>query len=212
MIEREKVGQKSHAISLKGLIANVMNNNDIISSFAFTSERTEMASEFCHSKKWSSIVDEVNSKYPYCLPLVLLVFYDDFRKFRHSAGSAGGLYISFMNMPRDDISLPQNIFCYSLVHDDDEYWEVCKRLAQELIELSTPHVCQSQLIENAYGVSVVVRLGMHLADTPQRHYTCGLMSYSSDACRCVNCDCTVSNCINSPSRMDPHAGVTHQQR
>lgn len=129
----------------------------------------------------------MNDLSPKALPIILLLYYDDFRKYRLAPGQCGGLYISFLNMDRDMISKPENIFCVGLVHSDDEYWSVMQGVINELVELFEERKTKCALVPGRM-VTIRVRLGIFLADTPQRQDTCAMKRQNA----IMNCICCMS--------------------
>lgn len=77
-----------------------------------------------HSKQRDNIILEAKSTAPNWLPVVLLISYDDFTKYRLAWGKYGELYAVLLNIERQLLSRPDNIFCLGLIFGEDDYWKV----------------------------------------------------------------------------------------
>ncbi len=123
--------------------------------------RTKYSSELYHSAGFHKYYLECLKDGT--LPLVMIMYYDDFRKFTKLAGSSGGLYYTFANFHRDAISDTTNIFLGALVHRKDNVWNVIEKFVDQLVELYEPHI----VYNGAMGKEIQVRtfLGMRYAAT-----------------------------------------------
>lgn len=88
-----------------------MNSEEIAQDMSFTHSQTEMTNE-------SAMKDFTST------PIVILIYYDDFRKYRLAHGSAGGLYFTILNLRRRAISKPSNIFAVTLVKSKNDAFRV----------------------------------------------------------------------------------------
>ncbi len=119
------------------------------------------------------------------VPLVMILYYDDFRKFSKSAGSAGALYYTFANFNRNFISDTSNIYLGAMVHQDDDLWAVIDDIVNQLINLYKPQLVFNGSVKQFIPIRTF--LGMFLGDTPQRaDFTC--FKRQNSACPCVHCD------------------------
>ncbi len=82
------------------VISNILADDFLLSKICFSSHDPDdhSVSEMYESSEWHKIVKEITSRAADALPIGVLVFYDDFRKYRVLSGSCGGLYMSIVNM------------------------------------------------------------------------------------------------------------------
>ncbi len=168
---------------LKDILSNVMTDTELVSQMEFGTPQVDTMSEVWHSPSWKNIIDEMKRSRPGTLPIIIMLFYDDFRKFKMAAGSCGGLYMAILNLPREVNSKPRNIFCLGLINSEQEYNEVMSNIVTQLRELWLPHYSK---IGDKGEALVSVRLAMFLADTPQRNETCGIKNHNA-ICFCHQC-------------------------
>ena len=110
--------------------------------------------------------------------IVVQIFYDDFRKFRTVAGSAGGFYFRIMNSDRESNSKPENIYQIAIVNSDDDFITVLMSVIRQLQELNGV----KRIYHAGLGqyISVQLCIGMFLADMPERHKQMFMQSFCSD--------------------------------
>ncbi len=200
---------KTPLFSLGEIIANVMADDKLLSKMTFSSvesRETTIISEIWQSVKWNEIVLSMNKKNPDSLPIVILLFYDDFRKYKFVPGSCGGMYVSILNLERKLLSKPKNMFCLGLISSEEEFWDVMENVVSQLETLYRPHYT-----ETSKGlVKVSCRLGMFLADTPQRNELCNMKAHNADTF-CIHCMTNRQSCLKVPSHLDKN-GVTRDIR
>ncbi len=178
--------KKTSVFSVKEVLSNILANDNLISSMNFDSEEHHLMHEVHHSPEWRRIINETKQIWPNSLPVILLLFYDDFRKFKMAPGSCGGLYMTILNLNAEEISKPKNIFCLGLVDSESDYIIVMKNIVSQLQELWIPHYTSI----GSRGMSLVTtRLALFLADTPQRNESCSVKGHGAEVfChQCMTC-------------------------
>ncbi len=161
---------KSPLFNIGDIISNIMADKNLSSHLKFDfHDHMSFVSEVYNSSDWNRVMQEEKERAPDTLPILLLLYYDDFRKFKLAPGSCGGFYLSILNMDRSMLSQPMNLFCVGLVNSEEDYWSVVDNVVSQLEELYKPHYVR---MEKRGLVKVSVRLVMHLADTPQRSESC----------------------------------------
>ncbi len=83
--------------------------------------------------------------------------------------------VAIVNMDRNLLSKPDNIFCLGLIDSEESYWPIMEDVVQQLEELYQPHYAKTP----RGIVQVVTRFVIHLADTPQRNEVCSMGSHNS---------------------------------
>ena len=98
-VRRASEGSKTPIFSMNEVIANVLADEELVSHMEFGIPQCVdgLVSEVHQSPKWKLIVEDMNKSRPGALPLIILLFYDDFRKFRLDPSSCGGLYMAVLN-------------------------------------------------------------------------------------------------------------------
>jgi hypothetical protein len=189
-LPKELIAAKKSKAPLYGFkerVARVMNTVELASQMYFHSPSTplqqdEPVSEFYQTSAMREICKQCGSG---VLPIVVLIFYDDFRKYRLAPGSCGGLYFTFLNFSRHLISKPKNIYALSLIRNKNDLIQALDKLVAELSDLNEEHVVY--FAPTQANVKVRVFCQIVLGDMPQRHKTCCLKSHNSDNGACCNC-------------------------
>jgi hypothetical protein len=179
--------KKSAIYNLSETIVRVLNDLQDSSQMVWTYDDYKKEKNAIHSELYHSTA--FCEYYLLCrqegsVPLVLILYYDDFRKFAKVAGSAGALYYTFANYNRDYISDTSHIYLGALVHQDDEVWDVISNIVDQLVGLYKP----MRVFNRAVNKEIQVRtfLGMFLGDTPQRADFASLKRQNSNH-PCVHC-------------------------
>lgn len=204
---------KSVIYNLSEIIANVLNNDQLMRRMVFTlapdiSNNTYIT-ELYHSEGWNNAIRMMNYVAPDALPILMLLFYDDFRKYKLAPGYCGGLYVSVLNMERNLISRPENIFCLGLISSDDEYWEVMECVTKQFVELNSLKSVYCACV-GSY-VQVIARMGLFLADTPQRQDNCQMKRQNASV-NCIVCFSDRNSCLNISKTLDPIDGIEIKPR
>jgi hypothetical protein len=178
---------KSAIYDISENIVRVLNDARDSSQMVWTFDANRKNSGSLKSELYHS--DAFNEYYLLCrqektVPLVVILYYDDFRKFSKVAGSAGALYYTFANYHHDYISETSHIYLGALVHQDDDVWDVIDIVIDQLVKLYKP----LRVFNRAVGKEIQVRtfLGMFLGDTPQRADFASLKRQNSSH-PCVQC-------------------------
>lgn len=179
--------KKSSIYDISQTITRVLNDQQDSSQMVWTfddtrKQRTAYNSELYHSERFKTIC--LKAKQDGSVPLVLILYYDDFRKFSKLAGSAGALYYTFANYHRDYISETDHLYLGAIVHEDDDVWDVIDVFVNQLVKLHRPHVVYNRSVNK--NIQVRTYLGMFLGDTPQRADFASLKRQTSNV-PCVQC-------------------------
>ncbi len=133
---------KSPLFKIADVLSNVLNDDFLFSRMCFSSKtEPDVVEELYESVEWNTIVKDTRKRTPNALPIGILLFYDDFRKYGMIAGSCGGLYMAIVNMDRDLLSKPDNIFCLGLIDSEEFYWP---NYGEQLEELYQPHYAKTE--------------------------------------------------------------------
>lgn len=194
-------------VSLHDRIANVMNTEELLQYMHFDTSTQYCSaqypiSQFYETEVFASICSQCE---PDVIPIVVGLYYDEFRKFRHAPGSTGGLYFTFLNFERHVYSKPKNIFCYSLCKSEVAYYFALQQFIQELEVLNNIHTVYCASVKKR--VKIRVALALITADMPQRHMNCSVMAPISDNGCCCTCMCTSNDLIKAPREYDAQNGI-----
>ena len=122
--------------------------------------------EFYNSERFGFLYNQSmkqNSK-----PLILLVFIDDFRKFRSASGNLGGFYFTFLNFKKKNLSKTENIKLISLLEKDSKKLQL-KSAINELLEITKESNIYSIFNEKSKKYeNFKFYIGLLLMDTPER--------------------------------------------
>jgi len=183
--------------SLADLVARTLNSNELLSQMQFHSNRNieTGVAQFVESESFKKLAAKCD---PDSLPIAVMLFYDDFRKNRLSPGKCGGLYAVILNLNRKQRSKPVNIFGIALIENEDEYYNALYNVTVELKELFKPHQAKLALFNAFAKIQVVCPLV--LADMPQRHDNCCLLSLTSNNGACCHCNESSSRLGKTPTK------------
>lgn len=101
---------------------------------------------------------------------IIVLYYDDFRKFRMCQGKCGALYFSLLNFNRKFMSKPKAIFPLALLDTEEEYIQAMDFIVKEFIELKNPQIMHFAGTNRL--IQAQVHLGMVLGDHLQKCINC----------------------------------------
>jgi len=162
----------------------------------------DQVSEFWQSEEMRNILSKYTSD---TAVFIVLIYYDDFKKFKWVTGGCGALYFTLLNFNRQYMSKLKSIFPLALLNTEEEYLLAMQHVVKELIELHKYHTIH---FAGANGqIKCAVHLGINSVDHLQRTISCAMSSPISQKASCCSCHCTQEDIVKPPSVTTGDNGV-----